>query len=429
MLRLMARLLPLIVLGTALCAVANMILTRNMNASEYGAFSFFLSTINLMALIGLLGFQQTLPRFLSLYQREQHRGLTLGFIVTALGLVILASVIITFVGIFAVVPWIRNTASHQCLTDGYYMATAVALISLFSVYLTYHRHALVSSGAGPDGAIYQFVLIGTVLVALVQPHSHPGLLAVEAVAAMGVAAAACLVVELVWCSLTARSLIGGVLPEFRLGEWLVESLPVGGSAALAALVYAADVIAVRLIAGSDKAALYAVASSLASFVWMPRTAVSSYFTQEAPHLPEAGRTARLQQLIGRALTFGLLAAATLAFVIAVFNQTLLGLYGQNYLAAWPVLFILLAARAIEAPASIGVKLLNLEGYGRTIAVTTVWTAAVFIGLLALLVTLLGEVGAALAVLLFGLLSNALFYRHALIDTGLRLLPQWRLSAA
>jgi O-antigen/teichoic acid export membrane protein len=309
------------------------------------------------------------------------------------------------------------------------MATAVALISLFSVYLTYHRHALVSSGAGPDGAIYQFVLIATVLVALVLPHSHPGLLAVEAVAAMGVAAAACLVIELIWCSLTARSLIGSVLPEFRLREWLGESLPIGGSAALATLVYSADVIAVRLLAGSDKAALYAVASSLASFVWIPRTAVGSYFSQEAPHLPEAGRAASLQQLIGQGLTFSLGAAAVLGLVIALFNQTLLGLYGQSYLAAWPVLFLLLAARAIEAPAMIGGRLLILEGYGRTIAVLTVWMAAVFIGLLALLVTLLGEVGAALAVLLFGILSNAMFYRHTLIGPGLRLLPQWRLSAA
>ena len=68
------RILPLIVLGTALCSLANILLTRNMTAAEYGAFSFFLSTISLMSLIGLLGFQQTLPRFLSLYTREGNPG-------------------------------------------------------------------------------------------------------------------------------------------------------------------------------------------------------------------------------------------------------------------------------------------------------------------------------------------------------------------
>jgi hypothetical protein len=52
------RILPLIVLGTALCSLANILLTRNMSAAEYGAFSFFLSAISLMSLIGLLGFSR-----------------------------------------------------------------------------------------------------------------------------------------------------------------------------------------------------------------------------------------------------------------------------------------------------------------------------------------------------------------------------------
>lgn len=83
----MARLLPLIVLGTALTSVANITLTRNMSADEYGAFPFFLSTINLMSLVGLLGFQQTLPHFLSRYERERKPDLRLGFMIAILLLV------------------------------------------------------------------------------------------------------------------------------------------------------------------------------------------------------------------------------------------------------------------------------------------------------------------------------------------------------
>ncbi len=78
-------------LGTALCALANVILTRNVSRDEYGALSFFLSTINLISLIGLLGFQQTLPRLLSLYARERKPGLAAGFMITAAAMVIPAS--------------------------------------------------------------------------------------------------------------------------------------------------------------------------------------------------------------------------------------------------------------------------------------------------------------------------------------------------
>jgi O-antigen/teichoic acid export membrane protein len=231
-----------------------------------------------------------LPHFLSLYTRERKPALIFGFMIAALVLVILAKAVITVVGIYAVVPMIRNTASHQCLSDGYYLATAMALITLFSVYLTYHKQAMVSSSAGPDGPSYQLVLIGTVLLALLLPHNHTGLLVVEVVASMGVAAAACLAVELAWC-LTGIERAGGARPSFRLREWLLESLPVGGSAILGTLIYSADIIAVRLVAGSESAAAYAVASSLATFVIIPRTATGTYFSQEAPHVEGAERAA------------------------------------------------------------------------------------------------------------------------------------------
>lgn len=428
MLGLMVRLLPVVVLGTVLCSVANMILTRTMNASEYGAFSFFLSTINLMSLIGLLGFQQTLPRFLSLYERERKPELAFGFIIAMIVLVILATAAATVIGIYAVVPFIRNTTSHRCLNEGYYLATMMALVTLFSAYLNYHRHAMVSSGAGPDGAIYQFVLIGTVLVAQLLPHTHSGLLAVEVVGSMGIAVAVCLVFELVWCALKVKNRVRGTRPAFRLREWLSESFPVGGSALLGTLIYSADIIAVRLIAGSASAAEYAVASSLATFVIIPRSAASKYFSQEAPHVPEPERSAALQRLIRRVLNFNLLSAASVGLVIALLNQQLLGLYGQTYLVAWPALLLLIVARALEGPASVGVKLLNLEGYGKNLAGINLLTGAVLIGLLAGLVGWLGHNGAALAVIVFVLLSNALFYRGARNYLGLHLLPSLRAPA-
>lgn len=419
------RILPLIVLGTALCSLANILLTRNMTAAEYGAFSFFLSTISLMSLIGLLGFQQTLPRFLSLYTREDKPALTLGFMIAALALVVLATAITTVVGIYAVVPLIRNTASHQCLSDGYYLATAMALIMLLSVYLTYHKHAMVSSSAGPDGAVYQLVLIGTVLLALLLPHNHSGLLAVEVVASMGFAAAACLAVELAWCLTSIGKPRAGARPSFRLREWLMESLPVGGSAILGALIYSADIITVRLMVGSESAAAYAVASSLASFVIIPRTATGNYFSQEAPHIGESNRTGVLQRLIGKALSFNIVAAAALGLGIAVLSQPLLGLYGSEYQVAWPTLFLLLLARMLEGPATVGIKLLNLEGYGKKLALTNLVIGVLFLGLLVVLVWLLGQNGAALSVIVFVLLSNLMFYRNAVRYTGLRLMPFMR----
>jgi O-antigen/teichoic acid export membrane protein len=422
MTRLMVRLLPLIVLGTGLCSLANIVLARTMSQDEYGAFAFFFSTISLMALIGLLGFQQTLPRFLTLYDREGKPELGLGFVLAAIALVALATAVTTVVGIYAVVPWIRDTASHRCLSDGYYLATTMALLTLVSAYLTYHRYALVSSGAGPDGAIYQAVLIATVLLALLLPHSHKGLLAVEVVAAMGVAVLTCLAVEVLWCSIRMPARIRSTRPHFQLRAWLAETLPVGGSAVVGSLVYSADVIAVRLIAGSGSAATYAVASSLASFVLIPRIAATQYFSQEAPHIDGGGRSARLQQLIVRVLRFAMLSGAAMAAGIALLHQPLLGLYGQNYHSAWPALLLLMAARALEGPVSIAVKLLNLEGHGRSLALSNLWTGIAFIALLGLLVSSMGQIGAALAVLVFVVLSGLIFHRSTAQATGLRLVP-------
>jgi O-antigen/teichoic acid export membrane protein len=302
------------------------------------------------------------------------------------------------------------------------MATAFALIVLLTAYLNFHKHTLISSSAGPNGAIYQLILILTVLLALLLPHKHKGLLAVEAVAAMGIAAGVCLLIQGIWCVVKAKSEIRGIRPHFQIKTWLLRSLPVGGGALLSVLIYAADVIAVRLVSGSASAAAYAVASSLASFVLIPRKAITRYFSREAPHLAGADRSANLQRLIRKVLGFHLLCATAIGAFILFLNQMLLGLYGSSYQSAWPVLILLIVARVLEGPTSIGIRLLNLEGHGTKLATTNLLTGLIFIALLAGLVNVLGPIGAALAVIVFVLLSAVLNYRSTMKYSGLRLAP-------
>ena len=161
---------------------------------------------------------------------------------------------------------------------------------------------------------------------------------------------------------------------------------------------------------------------MASFVIIPRTATGNYFSQEAPHVGESDRTGVLQRLIGKALSFNIVAAAALGLGIAVLSQPLLGLYGSEYQVAWPTLFLLLLARMLEGPATVGIKLLNLDGYGKKLALTNLVIGVLFLGLLVVLVWLLGQNGAALSVIVFVLLSNLMFYRNAVRYTGLRLMP-------
>jgi len=220
----------------------------------------------------------------------------------------------------------------------------------------------------------------------------------------------------------ARSEIRGIRPHFQIKTWLLGSLPVGGSALLSVLIYAADVIAVRLMSGSASAAAYAVASSLASFVLIPRKAITRYFSQEAPHVAGADRSASLQRLIRKVLGFHLLCAAAIGALVLFLNQALLGLYGSSYQSAWPVLALLIVARMLEGPTSIGIRLLNLEGHGTKLAISNLWTGVIFIALLAGLVNVLGPIGAAVAVIAFVLLSNVMYYRNAIKYAGLRLVP-------
>jgi len=122
------------------------------------------------------------------------------------------------------------------------------------------------------------------------------------------------------------------------------------------------------------------------------------------------------------LGFHLLCAATIGACILFLNQTLLGLYGSSYQSMWPVLILLIIARVLEGPTSIGVKLLNLEGHGTKLAMSNLWTGLIFIALLAGLVSLLGPDGAAPAVIAFVLVSAVVYYRSSMKYSGLRLAP-------
>jgi O-antigen/teichoic acid export membrane protein len=72
-----------------------------------------------------------------------------------------------------------------------------------------------------------------------------------------------------------------------------------------------------------------------------------------------------------------------------------------------------------------VKLLNLDGFGGTIAKVSLWTGVVFVGLLAILVGWLGYNGAAAAAIIYVLLSNAMIHRRAVRHMGLSLVPPLR----
>jgi O-antigen/teichoic acid export membrane protein len=147
-------------------------------------------------------------------------------------------------------------------------------------------------------------------------------------------------------------------------EWLSIAAPIGAINAMAVLMANLDTLALGHWRGADAAGLYRPAVQLATLVPFGLVASNAIV---APIIAELYSTGQIQQL-QRALRFstGLVAGVgTVAtLVLAVGGRTLLGLFGPQFVAAYPALMILLGGQMINTWSGPTGLLMSMSGRQR-----------------------------------------------------------------
>jgi len=181
---------------------------------------------------------------------------------------------------------------------------------------------------------------------------------------------------------------------YALREWLGMSLPIMMVIGFYVLLTYVDVIVLQQFRPPEDVALYHAAAKTLTIVSFVYFSVSAATAHRFSEYWSAGDKARLQEFLSRATTLTFWPSMAVAAFVLGFGQLLLLLFGSDFVAAYPLMFIL--AVGLLARASIGPSERLLIMVGQQKVCAAVYATAFAVNLIACfaLVPQFGGAGAA-----------------------------------
>jgi O-antigen/teichoic acid export membrane protein len=186
------------------------------------------------------------------------------------------------------------------------------------------------------------------------------------------------------------------VPEYRIAQWTKVALPLLLVSAFWLLLDQTDVLMIGAIRGTDHAGLYSAASRSAVLVRFVFLAVNASAAPAISALYARKSLAELRQMIRSTTKWIFWGSLLTAMPVLALGRILLALFGTEFVPQYPILLILALGHVFAASFGLVMSLMNMTGRQRV----TMWvyggTSAVNVALNGLLISLLGNMGAAVA---------------------------------
>ncbi|MGB5738579.1 MAG: polysaccharide biosynthesis C-terminal domain-containing protein [Woeseia sp.] len=208
-------------------------------------------------------------------------------------------------------------------------------------------------------------------------------------------------------------------PEYQTRKWLRIALPLLVISLFGNYFPDYMLILVGAHVPSDQVAIFNASYRLAMIVTFTLTAVEAVTSPVAARLYATQDFNELQTVVSRAAKLGFGASLASVIAFASLGRTLLGLFGDEFVAGYETMLILVAAQLVRAAAGPVISLLSVTGHqDRCLVVFGVGLIA-SVALVFLLVPIFGIRGAAMSVLLVTLGWSIWLQRLVIVHLGVR----------
>lgn len=371
------------VLAFALFSLA----ARTMSPDGFGIFATWLSVAQIAAVLGLVGQESLLVRFLNEYQVSERPDLTKGVLLSSFKIASIAMLIV-IAGI-AIVASMRGDWWLLILVVSAYTAVNAAVMLGSQI-----ARSLVSILMG-EGNREFFWRVIVVLFLLAMLLGHRQLDPTELITVMTLAMSVGLVAQI--------TSIARVLPDLRgtparteTSRWRSSALHFWLASILEAANQYFDVILVYWMLDPTTAGIYFAASRLANIFAMLSAALYTFGARRLPSLYFSKNHREFER------TLRLMAEVTALCVIAglviiwIGGPYLLNLFGPHFTAQHSVLIVLAIGTAIQAAGGPSAAILQLTGHERIyVPVVAANVALRLVGFI-VLIPWLGVLGAAIS---------------------------------
>jgi O-antigen/teichoic acid export membrane protein len=187
-----------------------------------------------------------------------------------------------------------------------------------------------------------------------------------------------------------------VAPTYEAATWRRVALPLVVIGATEALTNRTGVLLLGWMGDTRAAGIYGLVFNIAFVAALPRTAINTLFAPTISGLFVQRNEAMLKEIIAKAASWTLCAAAGIAIALSAIADPLLRWFGEGYELGVPALRILLLGQAVAACAGSQLYVLMMTGHERSAAKLLVSSAIANSVLSLALISLMGVTGAAIA---------------------------------
>jgi O-antigen/teichoic acid export membrane protein len=334
------------VAAMALGFVIQVLLARTLGAKEYGLYLYIVGWANVAGLLCALEFSVAGTRYVSAYAASEEWGMLRGFLRRSHQIVVGISFSVAAIGIVAAVTLsgLFPVAAPEIIAAGV-LFPFTALAQLHTGLLQGLKRVI---HAQVPFQVVRPVLFGgmvaVVVFAIGKKISAPG-----AIAAQVIATGASVVITSVLLHRDIPAESRGVHPVYRTREWLTTSAHfIAISVAQLILSAQTDVLVVGTFLGTAQAGPYGAASQFSSLVGFGSAAIMVIAMPMIAELYARGRLADLRRISRQIIRLSLMVSVPVFLALAVLGYWLLGLYGEAFVAAYPVLLLLSLSQLIAA---------------------------------------------------------------------------------
>lgn len=357
--------------GMALLFVVQVVLTRLLGLQGYGEFAYALSWANTLAFIATLGMDRASLRFVAHYRTTGEHTLLRGFIRRGIevGAVGTVPAILVMVATALVMRGRMSDSQFHALLAASLIIPLVAQGAISDAVLL----ALGRIGQGQVSNILRPALVIVLMLAI----SHFSALAHSATLALLVyliASAACWIAASGFIKHWLHHADIGPDKSYETRGWIAAAVPLMLVVLLNFMQNQSGIILSGLFLGPKQAGLFAAASRISEAVLFGFNSINAVAAPTFAEMHIKGDHSQLRRFVWLC-AWGSTAVTFLALVpLLFFGRSLMHLFGHEFVAAYPVLMILMLNPIIMSVAGSVNYLLNMTGHQnlclKVFAVTT-----------------------------------------------------------
>ncbi|MGD9633929.1 MAG: oligosaccharide flippase family protein, partial [Pirellulales bacterium] len=349
-------------IGAGLALALQIVLARTLEQAGYGTYAYVLAWVQVALILSQAGFATAALKYIAEYRARGEESLVAGFRRRSVQLTLLQSCALALLLAGGAAVWHRSDS--VAATQNFLIAAlAVPVLSLFFLGGAIVRgsgHAISSM----LGSLAQPLLLLIALLPIFALHRGP--ISVNAALLMYLIASAggLLVVYSQW-----RCFAGVQNPtircDYRTREWFGTASMLTSGALLMYLQGRTGVLMSGLFLDARSAGTYAAMERLADVALLGVIAVNMLVAPQFSSLHAKGRRSELRRHARFAawVSTGFMLCVVLPLV--VFGKQILRLFGDEFVAGYPVLVVLLVGLAANAISGSADHLLNMTGHQRT----------------------------------------------------------------